>query len=140
MRTYHNNLKGFFKLKKFYIGFVILLVLGISAGIYYLKVVRPGTANIPQNIVMETAFNEEYAFNFSEQPTKKVRLIEFMYTNCPDVCPVTTLEMSKLRQQLIKEDVFGDKVEFLTITIDPDHDTTEVLKDYASRFEVTSPD
>src|SRR5690625_3593407 len=77
---------------------------------------------------METAFNEEYSF---EELPKKARLVEFMYTNCPDVCPVTTLEMSKLRHSLEKEGVFGDEVEFITITIDPNHDTQEILKDYA---------
>lgn len=124
-------------MKKIYIIFTSLLLLGISIGIYYLKVIRPGNAELPDDVVMETAFDEEYSF---KHLPKKARLIEFMYTNCPDVCPVTTLEMSKLRNKLIDEDVFGDKVEFLTITIDPKHDTTEVLKNYANRFEVTSSD
>src|SRR5690625_1747470 len=126
-------------MRNFYIAFIVLFILGVSAGIFYLKVIRPGTANIPEHIVMETAFNEEYQFNFEEQP-KKARLIEFMYTRCPDVCPVTSLEMSKLRKKLIEEGVFGDEVEFITVTIDPERDTPEVLRDYASRFEVTSPD
>lgn len=126
-------------MRNFYIAFIVLFILGVSAGIFYLKVIRPGTANIPDHIVMETAFNEEYQFNFEEQP-KKARLIEFMYTRCPDVCPVTSLEMSKLRKKLIDDGVFGDEVEFITVTIDPERDTPEVLRDYASRFEVTSPD
>ena len=88
---------------------------------------------------METAFNEEYSFDYENQP-KKARLIEFMYTNCPDVCPITSLEMSKLRNKLIEEDIFGDKIEFVTITIDPEHDTPEVLREYGERFEVTKPD
>lgn len=124
-------------LKKIYIIFSVLLVLGISTGVYYLKVIRPGNAELPKDVIMETAFGEELPF--ADLP-EKARLIEFMYTNCPDICPVTTLEISKLRHSLIKEGVFGDKVEFITITIDPKHDTQEVLKDYASRFEVTSPE
>ncbi len=35
--------------------------------------------------------------------------------------------MSKLRKQLEEEGVFGDKVEFITITIDPERDTEEVF-------------
>lgn len=124
-------------MKKMYIWFTALLVLGIGAGIFYLEVVRPGTAEIPRDITMETAFNEEYSF--ADLP-KKARLIEFMYTRCPDICPVTSLEMSKLRNQLIKEGVFGDKIEFITITIDPERDTPEVLQEYAARFQVTSGD
>lgn len=124
-------------MKKIYILFGVLLVFGISAGIFYLQVIRPGNADLPTDVVMETIFDEE--FSFTEEP-EKARLIEFMYTNCPDVCPLTTLEMSKLRHTLMDEGVFGDKVEFITITIDPKHDTQEVLSDYARRFEISSPD
>lgn len=123
--------------KKHYIIAAIIVALGIAAGVYYLEVYRPGTAELPDDVIMETAFGEEY--DFGDRP-KKARLIEFMYTRCPDVCPVTTLEMSKLRNDLEKEGVFGDKVEFITITIDPERDTTDILRDYAGRFEVTSPD
>ncbi|HLS67076.1 MAG TPA: SCO family protein [Pseudogracilibacillus sp.] len=123
--------------KKHYIIAAIIVALGIAAGVYYLEVYRPGTAELPDDVIMETAFGEQY--DFGDRP-KKARLIEFMYTRCPDVCPVTTLELSKLRNDLEKEGVFGDKVEFITITIDPERDTKEILEDYASRFEVDSPD
>src|SRR5699024_5773419 len=114
-------------MKKVYITFGILLILGISAGVFYLQVVRPGTAELPEDVVMETAFGEE--FTFAEMP-KKARLIEFMYTNCSDVCPTTTIEMSKLRKQLEKEMVLEEEVEFNTITKNPRDDKQEILKDY----------
>lgn len=122
-------------MKKVYISFSILLILGIAAGVFYLQVIRPGTAELPKDVVMQTAFEEEV--DFADLP-KRARLIEFMYTQCPDVCPVTTLEMSKLKHTLEEEGVFGDEVEFITITIDPKRDTPEILRDYAGRFEVTS--
>ncbi len=124
-------------MKNFYIVCMSILILGISAGIFFLEIIRPGAAELPQDVVMETAFNNEY--HFAEQP-KRARLIEFMYTSCPDICPVTTLEMSKLKHQLEEEGVFGEKIEFITITINPKVDTTEVLREYAERFEVTSDD
>lgn len=121
--------------KSYYIIAFAIVLIGIGVGIFYLQVIRPGNAELPQDVTMVTAFEEEYSF--AEQP-KKARLIEFMYTHCPDICPVTTLEMSKLKNRLEKEGVFGDKVEFITITIDPKRDTPEVLREYAGRFEVTS--
>jgi len=124
-------------LKKIYITFTALLIIGIGAGIYYLQVVRPGDAELPEDVVMENAFEGEYSF--ADMP-KKARLVEFMYTDCPDVCPLTTVKMSELRQKLMKEGVFGDKIEFLTITINPEDDTREVLQEYANRFEVDSAD
>src|SRR5699024_9145500 len=66
------------------------------------------------------------------------RLIEFIYTNCPNDCPMTSIKMSKLCNDLEKEGVFGDEVEFITVTIDPEHDTKAVLQDYPERFQVTS--
>ncbi|HLR23358.1 MAG TPA: SCO family protein [Pseudogracilibacillus sp.] len=121
--------------KKFYIICGSILLLGIASGIFYLQILRPGAADIPDDIVMQTAFDNE--FDFEEKP-KKARLIEFMYTNCPDVCPITTLEMSQLKNKLEKEGVFGDEVEFMTITIDPKRDTLEVMEDYAHRYEIES--
>lgn len=124
-------------LKKIYIIFSVLLVIGISSGIFYLKVIRPGNTELPKDVVMQTAFNEDFSF---DETSPKAKLIEFMYTNCPDVCPITTLEMSKLKERLEAEGVFGEEVEFITITINPEHDTQEILKNYASNFNVTSSD
>ncbi|HLR63799.1 MAG TPA: SCO family protein [Pseudogracilibacillus sp.] len=124
-------------MKKFYIGFAALVIIGISAGIIYLQFIRPGTAELPKDVKMETAYAEEVDFN--ELP-KKARLIEFMYTRCPDVCPITTLEMSKLRNMLEKDGVFGEDIEFITITVDPKRDDIEVMREYAERFQVDNDD
>jgi protein SCO1/2 len=64
----------------------------------------------------------------------KARLLYFFFASCPDVCPPTTFLMSQVQDVLKEDGVFGDKVEFLSVTIDPTHDTPEVLKDYAKRF------
>ncbi|WP_017754296.1 SCO family protein [Calidifontibacillus oryziterrae] len=120
--------------KKIFIIFVTLAVLGIASGIIYLSVVRPGSVEIPNDVVMETAFGGQY--DFGNMP-EKVRLIEFMYINCPDVCPVTTVRMNQVRKMLEEQGVFGDKVEFLTVTIDPERDTQEKLQDYAKLFDIT---
>ncbi|WP_102347422.1 SCO family protein [Bacillus sp. Marseille-P3661] len=122
-------------MKKAYIVFIALAVIGISSGILYLTVVRPGSVELPEDIIMETAFGSQY--DFSDRP-KRVRLIEFMYVNCPDVCPTTSLRMNQLRKTFEENGVFGDQVEFLTVTIDPSRDTKEKLQLYAERFDVKS--
>lgn len=124
-------------MKKFYIGFTALVIIGISAGIIFLTVIRPGTAELPKDVTMINAFQEEV--DFAELP-KKAKLVEFMYTRCPDVCPITTLEMSKLRKSLEDDGVFGEDIEFITITVDPKRDDVDVMRDYAARFEVDSAD
>jgi protein SCO1/2 len=64
----------------------------------------------------------------------KVVVINFIYTSCPDACP---LETARLREvQKILGDRVGRDVFMYSITIDPKVDTPEVLKHYAEKFQV----
>jgi protein SCO1 len=62
----------------------------------------------------------------------KVILLDFIFTRCPGPCPLLSLKFSQLQKQL--GDRFGKEVMLLSITIDPRHDTPEVLKGYAQRY------
>lgn len=120
------------KVKKIYLISVLAVAIGITAGISFF-IIRDKTSEIPENIDLVTMNNEEYRFSDSD---KKLKVVEFMYTHCPDICPTTTLKMNMLKQDLEKEGVFGDKVQFLTITIDPFRDTPEKLKEYMQNFDI----
>lgn len=63
----------------------------------------------------------------------KVILVTFVFTTCPDVCPLFTANFAAIQRQLE-----GRKVKdylMLTITTDPERDSAAVLKDYAGRFK-----
>jgi protein SCO1 len=62
----------------------------------------------------------------------KVVAVTFIYTSCVDSCPVLTAMMVYV-QDLLGHD-FGAKVVFVSITVDPERDTPEVLKQYAHTF------
>lgn len=78
---------------------------------------------------------EEVRFS---QLNGKVRLVEFLFTNCPDVCPLTTLNMVKVQRELQKKNRFGSKVAFVSISFDPQRDTPEVLQKYAASMGMDS--
>jgi protein SCO1/2 len=59
----------------------------------------------------------------------KVVAVAFIYTQCPDICPMLTQKMVQIQDELGAD--FGTKVAFVSISLDPEHDTPEVLKDYA---------
>jgi protein SCO1 len=61
----------------------------------------------------------------------KVIAVAFIYTNCPDVCSLLTDKMVRVQDALGPD--FGTNVAFVSITVDPERDTPEVLKDYAVR-------
>ncbi|WP_044875191.1 SCO family protein [Pseudomonas sp. LFM046] len=64
----------------------------------------------------------------------KVVAINFIFTSCGDSCP---LETARLRQvQKILGDRVGRDLYFYSISIDPIHDTPDVLKAYAQKFKV----
>ena len=59
----------------------------------------------------------------------KIAVIGYIFTNCPDICFLTTNNMRLVREALKQENITG--VEFITITFDPEYDTPSVLKEYA---------
>ena len=64
----------------------------------------------------------------------KVLVLNFMYTTCADVCPLETARLCEV-QELLGPRV-GTSVHMLSITVDPDRDTPEVLASYRERFGV----
>ena len=62
----------------------------------------------------------------------KVTVVFFGYTQCPDVCPTTMLELAQVKKSMGKE---GDKIQGVFITIDPERDTPTILKSYMSSFD-----
>jgi|TARA_B100001146_G_scaffold5836_1_gene5185 protein SCO1/2 len=59
--------------------------------------------------------------------------IFFGFTNCPDVCPMTLNSLNLVMKNLDKKKKEKFKVFF--VSIDPERDTPEIIKDYLSSFE-----
>lgn len=59
-------------------------------------------------------------------------LVFFGFTNCPDICPTTLFEVSEIMRSLGKD---ADKVKAMFVTVDPERDTPEKMKDYLSSFD-----
>jgi protein SCO1/2 len=62
----------------------------------------------------------------------KVVAVTFIYTSCKDTCPVLTALMAYVQDKLGPD--FGKRIAFISITVDPERDTPEVLKRYAETF------
>lgn len=63
----------------------------------------------------------------------KVYLVEFFYSHCPTICPVMNSNMKYIMTEINRPD-FG----IVSISIDPTHDTPEVLKNHARMIGATS--
>jgi len=81
-----------------------------------------------------TFLNQDSLFISNEDFNNKVYVVEFFFTSCPSICPIMNKNMKKIETQ------FGSRADFgiASISIDPEHDTPAVLKEYAEGYEVFS--
>lgn len=61
----------------------------------------------------------------------RVWIAGFIFTRCPDICPVLTQRMATLQAPLAEG---ADPVQLVAFSVDPGHDTSDVLRAYAERY------
>ncbi|WP_026933440.1 SCO family protein [Christiangramia echinicola] len=74
----------------------------------------------------DTISNEDYK--------GKVYLVEFFFTTCPTICPIMNKNLVEIQDVFKGQDDFG----IASFSIDPAHDTPEVLAEYAQNYGIDS--
>lgn len=64
----------------------------------------------------------------------KVVVLDFIFTRCPDVCPLMTSQMVALQRALPERPFGGPELHLLSVSVDPTHDTPPVLQAYAQKY------
>jgi protein SCO1 len=115
---------------------VLALVISASLGLLWSRDVIPASQGAP---LPEIAPAPDFALTSQDgAPVKladfrgKVVAVTFIFTRCTATCPVLTPMMSFVQDRLGSD--FAKKIAFVSITVDPEHDTPEVLKEYAQAF------
>lgn len=67
-----------------------------------------------------------------------VVLLNFMYANCGDACPLITHTLTQVRKELGEQ--FGRDVRFVSMTVDPARDSPADLSRYAAKFDAVHPE
>lgn len=70
----------------------------------------------------------------NEDMRGKIVLYNFTYSRCQPPCPPTSEVMKAIQTRLPEIETYGIPVEMVTISIDPDHDTPQVLQAYAQEL------
>ena len=63
----------------------------------------------------------------------KIFVADFFFTTCPSICPIMKTQMIRVNDEFGADEDFS----IVSISIDPRHDTVEVLKDYSDRMGVS---
>lgn len=66
----------------------------------------------------------------------KAVVVSFVFTTCDGTCPMTSAAMARTRDLLADRGLWGKSVEFVSISLDPEHDTPNALKTYGRIYEV----
>jgi protein SCO1/2 len=86
-------------------------------------------ADYAQGFQLKDQFGQERTLaDFKGQ----VVVVFFGFTQCPDFCPTTLSEWVQVKKALGEN---GKKLQAVFITVDPERDTPEVLKDYMANFD-----
>ena len=89
-------------------------------------------------------FNKVPDFEFTNQNGKtitnksyegKVYVVEFFFTTCPTICPIMNQKMSTIQDEFFGNPNFG----IASISITPEIDSPQILKEYASKYKITHP-
>jgi protein SCO1/2 len=92
-----------------------------------------------ENITLQNQLGETVSL---DQLRGKVIVIDFFFTHCASICPILTRNMRRLQDGLkIKNEVKQVDttfVQFLSLTVDPAHDSVPTLKKYADKYGVNS--
>ena len=65
----------------------------------------------------------------------KVYVVEFFFTTCPSICPIMNINMVKIQDEFYGNSNLG----MASFSIDPNTDTPEVLKQYATSYKIINP-
>jgi protein SCO1/2 len=86
-----------------------------------------GDVGSPKDFTLTDQYGQPYRL---ADHRGKVVLLFFGYAHCPDVCPVTLSNWARVEEALAG----NDEVEFVFITVDPERDTIERLRDHLEIF------
>lgn len=83
------------------------------------------------NAVVEDHRGRKHRF-FDDLIRDRIVVVNFIYLSCNDLCPLSTSRLAEVQDRL--GDVVGSKVQFLTITMNPEKDSSAELRAYAEAF------
>ena len=113
------------------LGFLAIVLTACSPEKPSFKAIDLTGADYAQGFQLKDQFGQQRTLaDFKGQ----VVVVFFGYTQCPDFCPTTLGEWVQVKQALGEN---GKRLQAVFITVDPERDTAEALKDYVAHFDPT---
>ena len=126
-----------------YIAFVLMAIALSGGGWFFIRattgpVAQPQHATVlPSPMVLpDFTLNDQDGGTFTRESLEGTwSLLFFGFTHCPDVCPTTMHQLAVTRDKLAAEGMAESTLpRIILVSVDPERDSTEVLKSYVSYF------
>jgi len=115
------------------VGLVLVSMIAVACASTQIEEFRGTTLtslNFAPDFTLENQFGETTSLSDFDG---HVVLLTFLYTNCPDVCPIVT---SQLRDTYANLGASADDVKFVAVSVDPERDTVAAAHDYSERWDM----
>lgn len=116
------------------LGVIIITIAGINLwSVFDTKL--EGSPDLPKLVEARVRVPNFSLTNQQGQPLSrsdmvgKVWIADFIFTNCPTICPAMTQEMARLQSEFV-----ADPIYFVSFSVDPERDTPRVLSRYATTY------
>jgi protein SCO1 len=110
--------------------YLILVFLSISILSFFSGCSKSFSKDEKINSSFKLVNQDSSKVTFPNDFNDKVIVMGFIYTNCPDICPLTVHNMQLIQEKLKKEE--NHKVDFVALSFDPERDKPYILKQYAA--------
>jgi protein SCO1/2 len=97
---------------------------------------NPWGANYFPDAAVVTQDGRKLRF-YDDMIKDRIVVVSFVYTSCSELCPIETARLAEVKDRL--GDAVGRDIFFISITVDPEHDTPDMLKAFADAFGASAP-
>jgi protein SCO1/2 len=112
----------------------VFAALGLAAGLIGCQ--QPNVIDDLSDTSYQLLDTDSSAVAFPNDVEGDIVVLGYIYTHCPDVCPMTKANMKQVREQLGAP----DDVQFVTVTFDPLRDTPSVMQRYSETWDAAETD
>ena len=118
--------------KYIYIIISVILFLALGASWVIEKASSSHSLNIIKPVPEFSFLNQDGETFTDNELIGKISIVDFMFTYCPGPCPI----MSNNMNEIYKDYKEVDRVQFISITVDPKNDNISKLKQYSNSYKV----
>ncbi|MBI4547539.1 MAG: SCO family protein [Ignavibacteriae bacterium] len=112
-------------------GLPLLTALTFTGYLFYSTLKKEKSTLLEIGVVPEFSFITQDGLSFSRNDLLgKITIVDFIFTSCAGICPMMSTKMAKLQQEVLGFPL----IQFLSISVDPETDTPEVLSTYARGY------